>query len=963
MLKHLIVALSLSAVAKLNAAEKPNILFIFTDDQSYETIGAHGLTDIDTPNLDRLVKEGASFEKAYNMGSWVGAVCMASRAGMNTGAFLWKAETAAREVAKGERPAWSQRMSAAGYETYMTGKWHVAGVSAPNVFDHTTNVKAGMPKAVPGGYNRPKDEADYEKGWKPWDKKNGGFWEGGLHWSELQANDAISYLEDTGKSGKPFFLYLAFNAPHDPRQAPREYIDMYPLDRIKLPENFMEAYPDQGPKGVPVIRDEKLMPFPRTEYSAKVNRQEYYALITHMDAQIGRVLDSLEATGQAGNTYIIMTADHGLSVGHHGLVGKQNMYEDAVCAPFIVWGPGIAPGRKIDAPIYLQDAMATALDIAGVENMDDVDYKSVMPLLRGEVTKTHDRIYGAYIDTQRMILKDDWKIIVYPKLKPEKGSIAETKRSLDWTFTPDPALPNVLILGDSISIGYTLDVRAALEGVANVYRPVAKDGKRPENCSGTINGVKNIDRWLSMAEWDVIHFNWGLHDLKHVKTAGTHEKSNNPNDPTQATVEVYAENMKTIVDKLKATGARLVFATTTPVVEGTLDPLRTPEAPVTYNTAAVNIMKANDIRMPEFSWDTLPLYMHLRKDTAFTEEEFRFLAKFPLITLEKSTGHKTYGSTDAGTLEAAKGIKALNPDAKILYYRNVLVHYGGNSFDGKLEHIPGWSLEGKGGEHNLVRSKLRAYDLSNPALRDWWVESMAGVCRSPYIDGLFLDGNLKALLPAYLGNQLPPGKKEETIAGYHTMMKSTREALGDDKLMLGNIIRARFENAGLEFIDYFDGSYLEGFTSPIGKTSRADYIAKGIAAVQKAARDGNIIALTLSLGNTDVADGVDETRGEAGEITGSNPKLRERLDFCIALYLVMAEKYSYLMVTDGYGVDPDPHGKSRSKLWLHTFPEYDRPLGAPQAPAVKDGYRYTREFQHVSVSLDIENMSGTLEWK
>ncbi|WP_411828170.1 sulfatase-like hydrolase/transferase [Luteolibacter sp. AS25] len=409
-----------SAAVGVHAAEKPNVFFIFTDDQSYETIRAYGLTDIDTPNLDRLVNEGASFKKAYNMGSWAGAVCIASRSCMNSGSFLWKAENATKQIAKGERKSWSQMMSAAGYETYMTGKWHVKGVKVPQVFDHSVNIQDGMPKAVPSGYNRPKDEADYEKGWKPWDKENGGYWEGGLHWSELQANDAIGFLEDTGKSEKPFFLYLAFNAPHDPRQAPKEYIDMYPLDRIKLPENFLEKYPDQGPKGVPIIRDEKLMPFPRTEYSAKVNRQEYYALITHMDAQIGRVLDTLKATGQAENTYIIMTADHGLSVGHHGLVGKQNMYEDALCAPFIVWGPGVKAGLKFDAPIYLQDAMATALDIAGVENTEGVDYKSVMPIINGETDKTYDKIYGAYIDTQRMVMQGEWKVISYPQAKVTK---------------------------------------------------------------------------------------------------------------------------------------------------------------------------------------------------------------------------------------------------------------------------------------------------------------------------------------------------------------------------------------------------------------------------------------------------------------------------------------------------------------------------------------------------------------
>ncbi|VGO13174.1 Arylsulfatase [Pontiella desulfatans] len=418
--KSLILLGSLLMANALMAAEKPNILFIFSDDQSFETIGAYGLTDIDTPNLDRLATEGASFTHAYNMGAWAGAVCMASRACLNTGNFVWNANENARECTKGTRKSWSQLMSAQGYDTYMSGKWHVGGMSAKKMFDRTGKVRGGMPKQVPAGYNRPKDEADYEAGWKPWDKAQGGFWEGGTHWSEVLADETVAYLEEKADSDKPFFMYVAFNAPHDPRQAPKEYIDRYPLDRIKVPENFIPSYPDQGEGGVPVIRDEKLVPFPRTEFAIKVNRQEYYASITHMDAQIGRILQALEESGKADNTWIIFSSDHGLSLGHHGLVGKQNMYDPAMRAPFIVWGPGVKGGTRIDAPIYIQDAMATALEISGQTPPDYVDYKSVLPLLDGRADKSYDKIYGAYIDTQRMILSGDWKLIAYPQLKKVK---------------------------------------------------------------------------------------------------------------------------------------------------------------------------------------------------------------------------------------------------------------------------------------------------------------------------------------------------------------------------------------------------------------------------------------------------------------------------------------------------------------------------------------------------------------
>lgn len=412
--------ISLSGVSpsRVVAAEPtpPNILFIFSDDQCYETIGAHGLTDIDTPNLDRLATEGASFTHAYNMGAWGGAVCMSSRASLNTGRFLWNADQAARQCGRGERPAWAQLLAQQGYDTYMSGKWHVGGMNAPNVFDRTGSVRPGMPNQQPAGYDRPKSASDYENGWKPWDKSRDGFWKGGTHWSEVLADESVAYLRERSASEKPFFMYVAFNAPHDPRQAPKEYVDRYPLDRIQVPENFIAEYPDMGNDGVAMIRDEKLAPFPRTKFAIQVNRQEYYASITHMDAQIGRILDELESSGKADNTWVLFSSDHGLSVGHHGLVGKQNMYEHALRVPFIVRGPGVNAGAIIETPIYLQDVMATTLEISGQEIPDFIDFKSVLPLLEGNDAHAYEYIYGAYMGTQRMIQRDGWKLIAYPKL-------------------------------------------------------------------------------------------------------------------------------------------------------------------------------------------------------------------------------------------------------------------------------------------------------------------------------------------------------------------------------------------------------------------------------------------------------------------------------------------------------------------------------------------------------------------
>lgn len=404
--------------SSVQASEKPNILFIFADDQCYETIGAAGLTDIDTPNLDRLTERGTTFTHAYNMGSWSGAVCVASRCMLVTGRSVWDAKsvynTTNQEREQGR--FWPGYMKQAGYRTYFTGKWHVR-TDATKAFDVASHIRGGMPKQTEAGYNRPL--ADTSDPWDPADPKFGGFWEGGTHWTQVVADDAVGFLDDASQQRTPFFMYIAFNAPHDPRQAPQEYLDLYPLSRIELPGNFLSKYPYCNDIGCsPKLRDEALAPFPRTRHAVKVHRREYYAAITYMDYHIGRILDRLEESGQAEDTYIFFTADHGLGVGRHGLLGKQNMYDHSLRVPFIVAGPEVPSGKSRDAPIYLQDVMPTTLELAGVEQPDHVYFQSLLPLIEGTTAESrYESIYGAYLDLQRAIIHDGFKLIVYPKAK------------------------------------------------------------------------------------------------------------------------------------------------------------------------------------------------------------------------------------------------------------------------------------------------------------------------------------------------------------------------------------------------------------------------------------------------------------------------------------------------------------------------------------------------------------------
>lgn len=363
-------------------------------------------------------------------------------------------------------------------------------------------------------------------------------------------------------------------------------------------------------------------------------------------------------------------------------------------------------------------------------------------------------------------------------------------------------------------------------------------------------------------------------------------------------------------------------------------------------------------RLPAFSWDHVPRYMHVRKDTAFTPEELRYLAAFPLITLEKTTGLRDAGSTEAGTLAAARAIKRLNPATKVLYYRNVLVHYGGYAANASLATLPGALLVGSDGSDQLVRRRVQAYDLTNPLLRQWWITQAQQVCADPAIDGLFLDGNIKVLEPAYLRNELGSGRKAALADGYALMMQDARRALGPTKLMLANVLRARLPDAGLGPLAAFDGSYLEGFDSAVGKLAWEDYVAKGIAAFQEAARQGRLIAFTAGLGEEQPEEDARNSQGtdEVRKPVGGDGKSARRFTFLLATFLICAERHSYFLAHDGYDA-------RRSRVWLTNPPELERPLGPPQGPAVRSGSTYTREFAHASVRLNLANRTGDIIWR
>ncbi len=381
-------------------AGKPNILFLFADDQRADTIAAYGNPHIKTPNLDKLAAAGFSFRTNYCFGGNSGAVCVPSRAMLMTGKTWFHIDTTTLKGAK----LLPELLQENGYVTFATGKWHNGQPSWLRAFQRGKAVMFGgmsdhskVPVRDLGSDGKLTEVRTGEK-----------------FSSELFADAAIEFLRShDGK--KPFFAYVAFTAPHDPRMPPMAFREMYYRNLPPLPGNFLPQLPfDNGMmKGG---RDENLAPWPRTESVIRDQLAEYYGMVTHLDEQIGRVLEALKQTGQADNTLIVYAADNGLALGSHGLLGKQSVFEHSMRVPLIFIGPGIPQGKSTQAFSYLLDVFPTLCDVLGIQRPADLEGESLRPLWEGTKDRVRDSVFLPYISIQRAVRDERWKLICYPKI-------------------------------------------------------------------------------------------------------------------------------------------------------------------------------------------------------------------------------------------------------------------------------------------------------------------------------------------------------------------------------------------------------------------------------------------------------------------------------------------------------------------------------------------------------------------
>ncbi len=398
---------------------KKNVLFVLTDDQRFNTISALGNPDVITPNIDELVRRGTSFTQAHIPCGTSGAVCMPSRAMLNTGRTLFHIEGEGQNIPP-EHKTMPETFKTNGYNCFGTGKWHNGPPAFTRGFTNGENIFFGgmwdhwnVPTCnydTTGEYDNVINfVVDFWNTKKPV-KVNCDKFNPGKHSTELLSDTAISYIKKHDKK-EPFYLYLAYLAPHDPRTMPEKYREMYDENKLTLPENCTEEHPFLF--GVENIRDEKLCPYPRTMQSLRSELADYYAMITHLDHELGRVIEALKEQDAFEDTVIVFAADNGLNIGSHALMGKQNHYEESIRVPLIFAGPDIPQGKKVDNYIYLLDIFPTLCDMMGMEIPSSVEGKSFYKMFSDENVITRDSLYFVYNDMLRSVKKDGYKLIEY----------------------------------------------------------------------------------------------------------------------------------------------------------------------------------------------------------------------------------------------------------------------------------------------------------------------------------------------------------------------------------------------------------------------------------------------------------------------------------------------------------------------------------------------------------------------
>jgi arylsulfatase A-like enzyme len=409
---------------------RPNILIMVADDHRYESLGVHGNSEVATPHLDALAARGLVCHQAHCQGGMHGAICVPSRASLMTGRNIFTSaeDTIGRDYRASltipdSLTTFPERLRAAGYRTHAIGKWHNDAASFQRSFASAERVMFGgmsdhdrvpLHAYDPAGNYSP-DACVYEAGFS----------------TDLFAESAMRFLDEQ-THGDPWLMYVAFTAPHDPRTPPAAFaVDP---ESVSVPPNFLPAHPFDN--GDLLVRDEMLDDLPRTPASVRRHIADYYGMIQHLDAAIGQIVDAVARRSDAANTVIIYTADHGIALGQHGLLGKQNLYEHSTRIPLIMAGPGVPAGAVRNDLVWHGDTTATVMDLAGVDGSPALEGAS---LVATGGAPPRSMFAAAYRFSQRMIRDERYKLIRYwPEPSTAGTDTAGSKTAQLFDLLEDP---------------------------------------------------------------------------------------------------------------------------------------------------------------------------------------------------------------------------------------------------------------------------------------------------------------------------------------------------------------------------------------------------------------------------------------------------------------------------------------------------------------------------------------------
>lgn len=350
---------------------------------------------------------------------------------------------------------------------------------------------------------------------------------------------------------------------------------------------------------------------------------------------------------------------------------------------------------------------------------------------------------------------------------------------------------------------------------------------------------------------------------------------------------------------------------------------------------------------PPFSWETVPVYAHLaNRSDDFTPAQLDFLAEhFDFITIEKGQASRKHGCTETGFVHVVKGIKQRNPAAKVLFYWNSTIHVGG--YDASKTFPAGGELTSTDGDVLKIFGNSTFYDLTRAEVRSWWADTASRAVHELGADGIFIDA------PNKMNNKnrrkvLTPEKIDDLNAGVLSMMKETRRKIGPDKLMIQNGVPQDRDSIAWKILSVNNGAMDEHFLS-VNQVDK-EQLATDMEAFRRVGKSRRV-AICKTWPGFDWRDQemMARPREERAQLA------RERLTFALACFLVVAEPYSYFSYSWGY--------QGNDTGTFEWYPEFDKPLGAPKGGAKRNGWKYTREFAHASVFVDIETGEARIDWK